>query len=100
MGARAAVAGALGLFQRFRNSNRMRRGGTPAFVVQRPVQFQGIAVLVCALAADPAAAGRRVDYPTDYPPGAILISQTAKTLYLILDGESAIAYPVAVAKRG
>ena len=35
-----------------------------------------------------------------YPSGAILISQSAKTLYLILDSHTAIAYPVAVAKRG
>src|SRR5271165_3308150 len=30
----------------------MRRGGTPAFVVQRPVQFQGIAVLATQLVND------------------------------------------------
>jgi lipoprotein-anchoring transpeptidase ErfK/SrfK len=53
-----------------------------------------------AVSIAPAAAGRRVDYPTDYPPGAILIRQSAKTLYLILDAERAIAYPVVVAKRG
>jgi lipoprotein-anchoring transpeptidase ErfK/SrfK len=33
-------------------------------------------------------------------PGAVLISQSAKRLYLILDAETAIAYPVAVARRG
>jgi lipoprotein-anchoring transpeptidase ErfK/SrfK len=53
-----------------------------------------------AVVTQPAEAGRKVEYVTDYPPGAILISQSAKKLYLILDAESAIAYPVAVAKRG
>jgi len=36
----------------------------------------------------------------DYPPGAIVISQSARRLYLVLDGRTAIAYPVAVAKPG
>jgi lipoprotein-anchoring transpeptidase ErfK/SrfK len=56
--------------------------------------------LLFALTARQAAAGRLVDYRTDFPPGAILISQSAKKLYLIVDGESAIVYPVAVAKHG
>ncbi len=56
--------------------------------------------LFSALAADPAAAGRLVDYPSQYPPGEILISQSARRLYLIVNAESAIAYPVAVAKPG
>jgi lipoprotein-anchoring transpeptidase ErfK/SrfK len=56
--------------------------------------------LLAPLAARPAAAGRMVEYATDYPPGAILISQSTKKLYLILDARTAIAYPVAVAKRG
>jgi lipoprotein-anchoring transpeptidase ErfK/SrfK len=55
---------------------------------------------VCVELAGPAEAGRRVGYPTDYPAGAVLISQSAKRLYLILDAETAIAYPVAVARRG
>ena len=41
-----------------------------------------------------------VEFASPYPPGAIVISQTARTLYLIVDSREAIAYPVAVAKRG
>jgi lipoprotein-anchoring transpeptidase ErfK/SrfK len=50
--------------------------------------------------AEPADAGRVVAYPTAYPPGAVLISQSAKRLYFVIDAETAIAYPVAVATRG
>jgi lipoprotein-anchoring transpeptidase ErfK/SrfK len=56
--------------------------------------------LLAALTAQPAAAGRLVSYVSDYPRGAILISQSERRLYLILDGRMAVAYPVAVAKRG
>ncbi|MBV8105795.1 MAG: L,D-transpeptidase [Hyphomicrobiales bacterium] len=56
--------------------------------------------LLVAASAGPAGAGRIVDYATGYPPGAVVISQSAKRLYLILDARTAIAYPVAVAKRG
>jgi lipoprotein-anchoring transpeptidase ErfK/SrfK len=56
--------------------------------------------LLSALCAGSAVAGRVIDYDSGFPPGAIVISQTAKTLYLILDSRTAIAYPVAVAKRG
>jgi len=56
--------------------------------------------LLGALWAGSASAGRVIGYESGYPPGAILISQSAKTLYLILDTRTAIAYPVAVAKRG
>jgi lipoprotein-anchoring transpeptidase ErfK/SrfK len=56
--------------------------------------------LLGAVSADPASAGRRIGYESAYPAGAILISQTARTLYLIVDAHNAIAYPVAVPKRG
>jgi len=56
--------------------------------------------LLFAAVAGPADAGRIVAYPTDYPPGAVLISQSAKMLYVVVDAKTAIAYPVAVAKRG
>jgi lipoprotein-anchoring transpeptidase ErfK/SrfK len=56
-------------------------------------------LLVAALTG-PADAGWIVAYPTGYPAGAVLISQSAKRLYLIVDAETAIAYPVAVARRG
>jgi lipoprotein-anchoring transpeptidase ErfK/SrfK len=56
--------------------------------------------LLAATYADQAFARRAVEYESGLPSGAILISQSAKTLYLILNSRSAIAYPVAVAKRG
>jgi hypothetical protein len=56
--------------------------------------------LAGALWGEPASAGQAIGYESGYPPGAILISQTARTLYLIVDAHDAIAYPVAVAKRG
>ena len=56
--------------------------------------------VIAAVTAAPAHAGRLVDLNSDYPPGAVVISQSARTLYLILDGRTAVAYPVAVAKRG
>ena len=56
--------------------------------------------LIHALIGEPAAAGRLIDYPSLYAPGSIVISQSARKLYLILEGGHAIAYPVAVARRG
>ncbi len=54
---------------------------------------------VLALSPGPAEAGRLVAFAADYPPGSILISQSARKLYLILDGRTAVAYPVAVATQ-
>lgn len=59
----------------------------------------GFAALL-AMSQGAASAGRLVSLAVDYPPGSILISQSARRLYLILDGRRAIVYPVAVAKRG
>jgi len=59
-----------------------------------------ILALSCAAWARPADAGRLVGYASGYPAGLILISQSARTLYLIVDSRTAIAYPVAVAKPG
>jgi lipoprotein-anchoring transpeptidase ErfK/SrfK len=53
-----------------------------------------------AAGAESAEAGRIVAFPTAYPPGSVVISQSAGTLYLVLDGRTAIAYTVAVARRG
>jgi lipoprotein-anchoring transpeptidase ErfK/SrfK len=41
-----------------------------------------------------------VDFASPYTAGTIVISQSARKLYFVLDPRSAIAYPVAVAKRG
>jgi lipoprotein-anchoring transpeptidase ErfK/SrfK len=59
-----------------------------------------VAGFIALLWAGSAEAGQVVTYASDYPAGSILISQSAGKLYLILDGRTAIAYPVAVAKRG
>jgi lipoprotein-anchoring transpeptidase ErfK/SrfK len=56
--------------------------------------------LIGALHSEPAGAGTVITYQSGYPPGAIVISQGARALYLILDSRTAIAYRVAVAKRG
>ena len=60
----------------------------------------GVLGLLVAASGAPAEAGRIVDYATDYPSGEILISQSAKRLYLILDQDHAMRYPVGVGKSG
>ncbi len=60
----------------------------------------GLLAFLAAAGAGSAEAGRLVGYASDYPAGSILISQSSRKLYLILDSQRAIAYPVAVAKAG
>jgi lipoprotein-anchoring transpeptidase ErfK/SrfK len=60
----------------------------------------GVLALLSAASTSSAEAGRVVGYASHYPAGTILISQSARKLYLIVDAQTAIAYPVAVAKRG
>jgi lipoprotein-anchoring transpeptidase ErfK/SrfK len=67
------------------------RGGAAMLVVL---------ALSAGLSARPAAAGRLVAYLSGYPAGAIVIRQSERRLYLILDERRAVVYPVAVAKRG
>jgi lipoprotein-anchoring transpeptidase ErfK/SrfK len=52
------------------------------------------------MAAPMAQAHQAVAFPSPYEAGTIVISQSARKLYLVTGPESAIAYPVAVAKRG
>ena len=59
-----------------------------------------LAVLAAVTPELPGIAGRLLGYESTYPAGAILISQSERRLYLIVDGQRAIAYPVAVARRG
>jgi lipoprotein-anchoring transpeptidase ErfK/SrfK len=54
-----------------------------------------------ALAGGPLAQAREaVAFPSPYQVGTIVISQSARKLFLVTGPQSAIAYPVAVAKRG
>jgi lipoprotein-anchoring transpeptidase ErfK/SrfK len=48
----------------------------------------------------PVQAREMVSFPSPYSPGTIVISQSARKLFLVMGPDSAIAYPVAVAKRG
>jgi lipoprotein-anchoring transpeptidase ErfK/SrfK len=60
-----------------------------------------MALGLLALLATPAAQARQmVAFPSPYGPGTIVISQSARKLFLVTGPDSAIAYPVAVAKHG
>ena len=56
-----------------------------------------LALLATAFSAD---AREMVSFPSPYEPGTIVISQKARKLFLVTGADTAIAYPVAVAKRG
>ena len=56
--------------------------------------------LASALLCDGAEARSLVDFTSPYAAGTIVISQHARKLYFVLDSSRAVAYPVAVAKRG
>jgi lipoprotein-anchoring transpeptidase ErfK/SrfK len=56
----------------------------------------GLALLAPSLAQ----ARQAVSFSSPYEPGTIVISQSARKLYLVTGPASAIAYPVAVAKHG
>jgi lipoprotein-anchoring transpeptidase ErfK/SrfK len=66
----------------------------------RAAAIAALAAFAALSSGAPCMAGRLVGYDSLYPAGAILISQTSRRLYLIVDGRTAIAYPVAVARRG
>ena len=66
----------------------------------RATAVAALAALAAVTPGSPSTAGRLLGYESTYPAGAILISQSERRLYLIVDGQRAIAYPVAVAKRG
>jgi lipoprotein-anchoring transpeptidase ErfK/SrfK len=66
-------------------------------VFKRVFWLTGVAAV---LAATTAQARSMVDFPSPFSAGTIVISQSARKLYLILDSRSALAYPVAVAKHG
>jgi lipoprotein-anchoring transpeptidase ErfK/SrfK len=55
----------------------------------------------CAAVASPEAGAReRVAFPVAAPPGDIVISQSRRTLYLVLGDGTALAYRVAVGRAG
>lgn len=56
--------------------------------------------LAAASAAMPAAAREMVNFASPYSVGTIVISQSERKLFLVTGPDSAIRYPVAVAKRG
>ena len=58
------------------------------------------ALLALSLASGPATAGALTPIAAGYRPGTIVISQHARKLYFVVEPGEAIAYPVAVAKRG
>ncbi len=59
-----------------------------------------LAALLMIGANGAAEARALVGFDSPYRPGTIVISQGARTLYLVVDSHSALAYPVAVPKRG
>ena len=61
-----------------------------------------IAVLLLALMALPqfGLAGEVVHFSTSAPLGTIVINTPQRKLYFVLNGETAIRYPIAVPKRG
>ena len=56
----------------------------------------GLALATASLAQ----AREAVSFPSPYGVGTIVISQSARKLFLVTGPQSAIAYPVAVAKHG
>lgn len=81
---------------RLRQVSKLVKANKPAVSVRIGAAL-GLAAM---LAAAPAEAGRLVKHASGFFPGAIVINQSARTLYLILGDRTAIAYPVAVAKQG
>jgi lipoprotein-anchoring transpeptidase ErfK/SrfK len=63
----------------------------------RALWFAGIFIAMTAGAAE---ARSLVEFASPYTPGTIVISQGARKLYFVIDSRNALAYPVAVAKRG
>jgi lipoprotein-anchoring transpeptidase ErfK/SrfK len=58
------------------------------------------AAFIAPWLAQSASARSIVAFPSAYEAGTIVISQSARRLYLVIGPQAAIAYPVAVAKRG
>jgi lipoprotein-anchoring transpeptidase ErfK/SrfK len=61
-----------------------------------------VAALLLALMASPqyGLATEVVDFSTPEPPGTIVINTPQRKLYFVLNGRTAVRYPIAVPKRG
>jgi lipoprotein-anchoring transpeptidase ErfK/SrfK len=59
-----------------------------------------VALAALVLLGGPASAGALTAFTADYKPGTIVISQHQRKLFYVVEPGEAIAYPVAVAKRG
>lgn len=68
--------------------------------LMRASGLAALAALAGLISGSPSQAGRLIGYELPYPAGSILISQSSRKLYLIVDADRAIVYPVAVARRG
>jgi lipoprotein-anchoring transpeptidase ErfK/SrfK len=64
------------------------------------MKAMALAALAVVAAACPSQARQVVNFASPYSVGTIVISQSARKLYFVIGPDSAIAYPVAVAKRG
>ena len=62
--------------------------------------IKALASVALAAVPAPSVPGQLVGFETGYPPGAIFISQSERTLYFVMDARKAMAYPVAVPKPG
>ena len=60
----------------------------------------GAALAALTLLTAPASAGSLTAIASEYRPGAIVISQRLRKLFLVVQPGEAIAYPIAVPKRG
>jgi len=64
------------------------------------VSLTAASAMLTVAATVPGAAHSLVEFSAPYPPGTIVISQSARRLYFVVAQGEAIEYPVAVAKHG
>ncbi len=67
---------------------------------RKTVPFRFALAVAVLIASQPTYAREMVDMALPYSAGTIVISQSARKLFLVTGPHSALAYPVAVAKRG
>jgi lipoprotein-anchoring transpeptidase ErfK/SrfK len=69
-------------------------------MARKAVLFRIVFMAGAVLASAPVLARQLVELALPYNPGTIVISQSARKLFLVTGPGSAISYPVAVAKHG